>query len=86
MTSDTQPTTEAPICPHCGNLHDFHELCRLPKPVKATIIEGMDYRPTVQRINQLEPVMESLTDDELRAKTEELKARLKKEANEAHGD
>lgn len=50
-----------------------------------------DTQPTdkttmVQRINRLEPVMELLTDDELRAKTEELKARLNKRANEvAHG-
>lgn len=59
---------------------------KLPKTVKATIIAGLDYRPTVQRINRLEPTMKALTDDELRAKTEELKARLKREASEAHGD
>ena len=43
----------------------------VPKPTK---------KATVQRINLLERAMESLTDDELPAKTEELKARLKKRA------
>src|ERR1700689_5304004 len=35
------------------------------------------YRPTVAAINALEPEFEALTDDQLRAKTEELRAELK---------
>ena len=35
------------------------------------------YRPQVAAINALEPEFEALTDDQLRAKTEELRAELK---------
>lgn len=34
-------------------------------------------QPTVERVNELEPEMEKLSDDELRAKTDEFKARVK---------
>src|SRR3954447_16350126 len=34
------------------------------------------YRPRVQAINALEPEMEALSDDQLRARTDELKAQL----------
>ena len=34
-------------------------------------------QPTVERINELESELEKLSDDELRAKTDEFKARLK---------
>jgi len=34
-------------------------------------------QPIVEQINGLEPEMQKLTDDELRAKTDEFKARLK---------
>ena len=67
------------VPPYPGWDHDFrfrdpwsvHMTEPDPKPTK---------KATVQRINLLERAMELLTDDELPAKTEELKARLKKRA------
>jgi hypothetical protein len=58
-----EPSTQTTLQQHANRLR------RLGFPEKVV--------QEVERTNRLEPVMKSLTDDELRAKTDELIARLK---------
>src|SRR6185437_14200469 len=67
----------------CGRTgaHDLSTLTRMPKLLTSIFGSRNDrllrqYRSVVQKVNALEPALESLTDEALRAKTVELRGRV----------